>query len=166
LWLRDLIPVDLISSWGERFVGIMLFGIGFWALRNALKKRIHSHEHEHNGEKHVHIHVHDQTVHHVPEAHSHTHAAFGIGALHGLAGSSHFLGVLPMLALPTRTEAVAYLVAFAVGTVAAMAAFSWGIGFVAMKCSARGFKAYQALMTMCAVAAMGVGCFWMATSFR
>ena len=27
LWLRDLIPVDLISSWGERFVGLMLFGI-------------------------------------------------------------------------------------------------------------------------------------------
>jgi len=29
-------------------------------------------------------------------------AAFGVGTLHGLAGSSHLLGVLPALALPSR----------------------------------------------------------------
>ena len=39
LWLRDLIPVDLLSTWGERLVGVMLFGIGWWALRRALKHR-------------------------------------------------------------------------------------------------------------------------------
>lgn len=167
LWLRDLIPVDLISSWGERFVGVMLFGIGLWALRRALKSNVHTHEHEHDGDRHVHIHVHKHpSKHREPAAHLHTHVAFGIGTLHGLAGSSHFLGVLPVLAFPTRVEAFSYLIAFGVGTVAAMAAFSWGIGRVAASCSVRGMKVYRGLMGACAVGAMVVGCYWLGTSFH
>ena len=50
LWLRDLLPLNLISNWGERFVGVLLFGIGIWALRKAFK--IHAHEHEHEGRNH------------------------------------------------------------------------------------------------------------------
>src|SRR5262245_60948125 len=101
LWLRELLPVDLLSSWGERLVGVMLLGIGFWGLRRALK--IHTHEHEHDGEKHVHMHAHAHKVPHEHDgAHHHSHAAFGIGILHGLAGSSHFLGVLPALFFPDK----------------------------------------------------------------
>lgn len=161
LWLRDLIPVDLLSSWGERLVGIMLLGIGAWALRKAL--RIHAHEHEHEGERHLHLHAHSpRVVHEASEAHhSHTHAAFGIGVLHGLAGSSHFLGVLPMLALPTRAQAVSYLIAFGVGTIFCMAVFSWLVGLLATRCATSGTKIYRRLMTSCALAAMSVGVFWL-----
>src|SRR5437588_12119180 len=42
LWLRDSLPVVLLSSWGERIAGVMLIGIGFWGLRKALK--VHAHE--------------------------------------------------------------------------------------------------------------------------
>ncbi len=167
LWLRDLIPVDLLSSWGERLVGVMLFGIGLWALSRALKHNVHAHEHEHDGDRHVHFHTHGHA--HAPEresAHHHTHAAFGIGTLHGLAGSSHFLGVLPALAFPTKLQAAAYLVAFGVGTIAAMAVFSWSMGWLATRFETRGAKVYRALMGTCAVAAMGVGCFWLATSWH
>ena len=31
LWLRDWLPVDLLSTWGERLVGVMLFVVG-WVL--------------------------------------------------------------------------------------------------------------------------------------
>jgi ABC-type nickel/cobalt efflux system permease component RcnA len=170
LWLRDKIPVELISSWGERLVGVLLLAIGFWALRKALKQNIHTHEHEHDGEKHLHVHVHGHAhrhdeSHHKPGSHMHTHAAFGIGTLHGLAGSSHFLGVLPALAFRTQMEAITYLLAFGVGTVAAMGLFSWGLGFVAVKCSSRSINAYRGLMATCAVVAIGVGCFWLAASF-
>src|SRR5580765_3977719 len=105
------------ANWGERLVGVMLIGIGAWALRKAL--RVHAHEHEHDGERHLHLHTHvHQKDHNQPTAHAHhTHAALGIGILHGLAGSSHFLAVLPLLALPTRTQAAGYLIAFAVGTI-------------------------------------------------
>jgi sulfite exporter TauE/SafE len=167
LWLRDLIPVDLLSSWGERMVGVVLIGIGLWALRCALKHNVHAHEHEHGGDRHLHFHTHHHG--HAPEresAHHHTHAAFGIGTLHGLAGSSHFLGVLPALAFPTKLQATAYLIAFGVGTVAAMAAFSWGMGWLAVRFETRGLKIYRGLMGACAVAAMAVGCFWLATSWH
>jgi len=58
LLLRDLIPVEWLSSWGERLVGVMLFGIGLWALHQAFKKKIHAHQHEHDSEQHVHFHAH------------------------------------------------------------------------------------------------------------
>src|SRR6267143_437370 len=37
LWLRDLIPVDLLTTWGERLVGLMLIAIGAWAMRKAFR---------------------------------------------------------------------------------------------------------------------------------
>ena len=161
LWLRDLLPVDLLSNWGERLVGVMLFGIGLWGLRKAFGKSVHAHEHEHDGERHVHVHVHTHAAAHDGKAaHEHGHAAFGIGILHGLAGSSHFLGVLPALVLPTTAQAIAYLVAFGAGTVASMAVFSSVIGLVATRFSAGGEKAYRGLMSFCSIVAMGVGCFW------
>jgi len=94
------------------------------------------------------------------------HAAFGIGTLHGLAGSSHFLGVLPALAFPTPLEAVAYLLAFGLGTVTAMAAFSWGMGWMAARFARNGATVYRGFMGFSAAAAMAVGCFWLATSWR
>jgi sulfite exporter TauE/SafE len=159
LWLRDMLPVNLLSSWGERLVGVMLFGIGLWALRKALK--VHVHEHEHDGDKHLHLHAHTHRgAHERPESHRHTHAAFGIGILHGLAGSSHFLGVLPILAFPTRTQALGYLVAFGAGTIVSMAGFSWVMGLLASRCAAGSTRIYRGLMATCAASAMTVGCFW------
>jgi len=164
LLLRNLIPVDLISNWGERLVGVMLLAIGAWALRRAF--RVHAHEHEHDGERHLHLHTHVHgRGHDQPAAHAHhTHAALGIGILHGLAGSSHFLAVLPMLAMPTRVEAIGYLLAFAVGTVVSMATFSTMMGLLTQRLARSGLRVYRGLMCACSVAAMGVGVFWLMSS--
>src|SRR5262249_36402647 len=62
IWLRDLLPKNLLSVWGERLVGVMLLTIGAWALRKAF--RIHVHEHEHEGERHIHVHAHSPRVVH------------------------------------------------------------------------------------------------------
>jgi ABC-type nickel/cobalt efflux system permease component RcnA len=163
LWLRGWIPTEWLSAWGERLVGVMLIGIGAWALRKAFK--VHTHEHEHDGARHLHVHAHhDHTEHDRREAHEdHTHAAFGIGILHGLAGSSHFFGVLTALALPTRLQAIEYLLAFGLGTVISMALFSSIMGSLSARFSGRSTMIYRGLMTACAVAAFGVGCFWLVT---
>jgi Cytochrome C biogenesis protein transmembrane region len=167
LWLRNVIAKDvmshwndLLSQWGERIVGIMLIGIGCWALRKAV--RIHAHEHAHDGDHHVHLHAHSPNVlHERPAAHVHTHAALGIGILHGLAGSSHFIGVLTALAFPTNAQAVAYLIAFAIGTVFSMATFSWLLGLLTSRRAGGSAKIYRSLMGVCAASAMAVGCFWL-----
>lgn len=168
LWLRDWLPVDLLSSWGERLVGVMLFGIGLWALRRALKHNVHAHEHEHDGDTHVHLHTHGHahaTHHDRNDAHQHTHAAFGIGILHGLAGSSHFLGVLPILAFPTKVQAISYLLAYGVGTIVSMATFSGVMGLVTKRFALGSVKVYRGLLGTCAVVAMGVGVFWLVTGW-
>lgn len=159
LCLRGLLPVDLISSWSERLVGVMLIAIAFWGFRAAL--RIHAHDHSHDGDHHEHIHMHAPGKPHTPaQHHVHTHAAFGIGTLHGLAGSSHFLAILPSLAMPTRTDAIIYLVAYGFGTVLAMGIFALSMGHVAVRLTDK-VGAYRKLMWGCSTAALAVGGFWL-----
>ena len=161
LLLRGVLPVNLISSWSDRLVGVMLIGIGAWTLRAA--RRIHTHEHAHAGEVHLHIHVHgrdEARAHSKAKGHLHTHAAFGIGTLHGLSGSSHFLAIIPTLAMPTMTLAVTYLAMYGVGTVIAMVVFAATIHGLAMRFTGA-TNAYRKVMFACASVAILVGGAWL-----
>ncbi len=159
LFLRELLPINAISSWSERLVGVMLIGIGFWGLRNAL--RLHAHEHKHEAQPHVHLHIHPTAKPHVsPQAHVHRHTAFGIGTLHGLAGSAHFMGILPTLAM-SRVNAIIYLSCFGIGTVFAMGLFASGIGWMSRRLAFNGVQAYRGFMCVCSVAAVGIGVWWL-----
>lgn len=165
LLFREALPMELLSHWSERLVGVMLFAIGLWAVLKAARLKIHAHEHEHDDDRHIHIHVHGPKHDHTADgAHHHGHAAVGIGLLHGLAGSAHFFGVLPMLALPTRLQAVLYLLTFSIGTIASMAAFSWFVGFTAHRSAGRSPHLYRGFISVCGIAAMIVGTFWMMQS--
>jgi cytochrome c biogenesis protein CcdA len=122
--------------------------------------QVHTHRHAHDGAEHVHIHLHADGHTH-PKAHAHLHAAFGIGTLHGLAGSSHFLGVLPALAFPEWSQAVTYLAAYGVGTVVSMMVFAAGVGRIAAHADRRGSRGYRNLLATCSAAAVAVGCVWL-----
>lgn len=162
LILREIVPIDLISTYSERAVGVLLIGIGLWGLKKAFATRIHAHHHTHDGEPHTHIHVHGSGHSHSENpSHSHSHAALGIGTLHGLAGGSHFLGVLPALALPSRLMAVVYLVAYAIGTVAGMGIFSAALGRFSGRFGGVNSQGYRYLMSTCSVAAVAVGGAWL-----
>lgn len=125
--LRERLDLALVEAWGERLVGLMLIALGAWGLRRAAG--LHAHPHEHEGQAHAHLHAHPAAAErHDPAAGHHGHAAFAAGVLHGVAGTAHVLGVLPALALPGWSASLAYLVAFAVGTIAAMAAFAAAVG--------------------------------------
>jgi hydrogenase/urease accessory protein HupE len=144
LALRDFLPVESLSSWSERLVGAVLIAVGLWGLRRAFVARL-------------------------PHAHTETpkptgrpgRVAVWIGGLHGLAGSSHILGLLPALALPSRAASLAYVVGFGLGAVAAMTAFSSTFGLVADRITGRGQRAYQALLATFSVAAVVVGGYWL-----
>ncbi|MFC1563369.1 sulfite exporter TauE/SafE family protein [candidate division KSB1 bacterium] len=159
---RELIPIDLISQWSERIVGVVLIGIGLWGLRKALKHRVHIHKHTHEGEEHTHIHLHEtETQHASPRAHIHTHAAFAVGIIHGLAGSSHFLGVLPALALPTTGASILYLSGYGIGTISSMVVFTAMLGVTAKKLADRGIAVYKKMLIAFSSAAIGIGVFWL-----
>jgi ABC-type nickel/cobalt efflux system permease component RcnA len=167
LAFRAILPVERFSAWGERLVGVMLIGIGLWGIRRALTVKVHLHRHAHDGSEHAHAHVHaSHAPHEMPKAHVHTHAAVGIGVLHGLAGSSHFLGVLPALALPTTAAAVGYIAAFGAGTVVSMGAFAGMMGALATRPAFHGQQAYRTLLVVFSSAAIAVGIAWLVMAAR
>ena len=151
-------------------MGLVLIAIGVWGIRQAMRQRVHVHEHHHDGHRHVHVHGHHHAAdHEAPHAHgeagAHLHvqtrAAFGVGILHGLAGSAHFLGILPALAFTAKSSALAYVTAFGVGTIAAMTLFAALIGWVARRFSRSGARLYRGLLFTFGVAAIAVGLFWL-----
>lgn len=155
--LRDTLPsVDAISAWSERLVGAALIAVGLWALRHSA--RVQPAPHAHGAVSHDHLHV--QAGPRWVRRLGHAHASFCLGVLHGVAGSSHFVGVLPALALPTRAAALTYLGAFGVGTVAAMTAFS-AVACCAGSGSHRIPGAYRTMMAAAAVIAIVVGGVWL-----
>jgi threonine/homoserine/homoserine lactone efflux protein len=205
LLFRSWLPIDALSSWSERLVGVVLIGIGLWGLRRALRKpvlaaQVHSHAHSHGGLTHAHPHVHShshthnadghagpdrpdaQTGHahavharaghaqaltgsghaHAVADHTHTHTAFAVGILHGLAGSSHFLGVLPALGLPDFSSSVSYLGGYGAGTVAGMSLFAAAMGLLASRAHHNGPRATRWLLSACSVCAIIVGSAWLA----
>ncbi|EPE96384.1 nickel transporter [Rhizobium grahamii] len=141
LVLRGALSIDVVSAWSERFVGVMLCGIGIWGLRTAFADQAETHSDGYH-------------------PHGHKHPAFAVGTVHGLAGSSHLLGIVPALALPTTTEAAAYLLVFGLGTITAMATFSTFIGWFASRPSARSARVQCGLMSTFSMFAIIVGGVW------
>jgi ABC-type nickel/cobalt efflux system permease component RcnA len=163
LVFREALPLNPLSSISERLVGVVLIVIGIWGLRRAFAHRVHSHPHKHGDGSHTHFHVHDTgTAHESRESapHAHTHAAFAVGTLHGLAGSSHLFGVLPALAFPTIFGTIDYLFAYAAGTVLGMAVFSSAVAALRQWRFLSGAAGYRRIMCTCSGAAVVVGIYW------
>lgn len=157
LVFRDLLPpVSVISTWSERLVGAALILIGVWALRRGL--RIRPAPHDHGALLHDHLHL--QRGPRWLRRLGHTHASFCLGVLHGVAGSSHFIGVVPALALPTRLGALTYIGAFGLGTVAAMTAFAAIVGTGTERTSAT-HRVHRTMLVAAAAFAIVVGGIWL-----
>ncbi len=172
-YMKDFIPVEFISANSEKMVGILLIVIGFWAIYKMFSyQKIGAHHHDHThedvgGDTYVHRHHH----HHETETnHSHSHdkrerqtyiAALGIGVLHGLAGVSHFIGLLPTLAFESQFDSAMYLTGFGIGTILAMVVFSAILGLIAAKAnqSKKDFL-FQAINGIAGISAIFVGIFW------
>ena len=156
--LRDVLPpVDAISAWSERIVGAALIAVGLWALRRSTQMRTAAHAHGVVSHRHLHIESGPAWLRRL----GHPHASFCLGVLHGIAGSSHFFGVLPALALPSMAASMTYIVAFGAGTVAAMTAFAAVVGTTALRLPT-GALPQRAMMITAAVLAITVGAVWLA----
>lgn len=173
-FFRELIPVEFISANSERIVGILLIIIGCWSIYRLFKyrsatthKHVHTHQDDHgNAFVHAHDHDHGQT-----NKHGHPHhdverqtylAALGIGVLHGLAGFSHILHLLPTLAFPDRFDSIMYLVGFGAGTILAMVLFSFILGLIANYSNQkRKDTVYMAINGLAGIGAIFVGFFWL-----
>jgi hypothetical protein len=104
LALREQMPgfEEVISSWSERIVGVILCIVGALGLSGVLRRRMHDHE--------------------APRG------ALGLGFVHGAAGMSHLWAVLPALALPGLVAPACYLGAYAAGALVLMCVSAHAIG--------------------------------------
>jgi len=161
--------LGLVEAWGERLVGVLLIAIGLLGLRRALRLTLHAHPHDHDGEAHAHLHLHTAAEQghgagsHPGKVSRHGHTAFFAGTLHGVAGTAHLLGVLPALALPGLLASSTYLLSFAAGTVAAMAAFAAFVGESSAR-MARGPALLRPLLCAASIVTVAVGATWLVLS--
>jgi hypothetical protein len=158
IFFKNAVDLKQISSIAEFSVGFMLIGIGMWAMRRAHGFTLHAHQHVHDdGPEHQHIHIHPTGTDSAHEHTTHDHAAFSVGLLHGAAGSGQLFGLLPALALE-QTQAIVYLTAYLVATIATMSAVGLSLGWLMRK---GGQKNFRILLYTSATASLIIGVFWL-----
>jgi ABC-type nickel/cobalt efflux system permease component RcnA len=176
---RNFISIDTLSAHSDTIVGLLLIGIGSWAIYRVF------HHHSHRPGTHTHFHA-DPFLY----AHSHSHShdaapdhkhmhveqdnhfrqklftALSIGIIHGFSGFSHLFALLPSLALPGIIDSLLYLGAFALGTILTMILFSFILGFVAFKSLVSDKLAFLKWFSVAGgTLAIGIGILWLIHPF-
>lgn len=150
---------------GEAAVGVMLAGLGLLAWRAAA--RLHLHPVEEHGD-HAHLHVHGghpghHHAHHAPAAAPHAHDHGGItlvGLLHGLAGTSAVVALVPVTFMSSLPVGLGYLLAFGVGMTAAMTVFALGAALAMRHAAERSLAWGRRLARAVGAAGVVVGIWW------
>ena len=158
IFFKDFTHLNKFSYFAEFMVGISLLVIGIIAIKNSFKLNIHSHSHQHkNGISHNHLHYHNSRN---KKHNRHSHALASLGVLHGIAGGSHLLAVIPALALPFQ-EAFAYLVSYLIGSLLVMSFFTY---IVSISTFNAGQIFIKRLITFAGGISFSMGLFWVQKS--
>lgn len=170
LLFREYLPLEKISEHSEQLVGIVLFGIGIWALISIFyKPKNHKHPHVHDGENpYIHVHEHEHETSQLEHSHIHNKkvkqnlwSSFGIGVLHGLAGIAHFILLLPVLGFENQLDSVQYIIGFGLGTVLAMTIYTFLLGQLANYSKAQKSKSlFKIIRITGGVFAIVIGIYW------
>ena len=158
IFIKDITPLNKFSNIAEFLVGISLLIVGVFAIKNSFLLSMHSHSHKHNNgiaHRHYHLHIKEQK-----NNNKHSHALTGLGLLHGVAGGSHFLAVLPAIALPF-SNACAYLISYLMGSLICMNLFTFLISFTTFNADQRVIKR---LILFAGGLSFSMGLFWLQRS--
>jgi len=160
---------------GEALVGAMLIGIGAWALRSTRNLHVHPPD-EHGDHLHVHTHGHGADLHQHPHPHpehaaqaaakSHDHAhqpsrSIGlVGLMHGLAGTTAVVALVPVTMLDRTIVGVGYLLAFGFGVTVAMTMFAAASALAMRQAAARSLHLGRTVSGWVGAAGMLTGALW------
>jgi len=151
---------------GELLVGLLLIGIGVWAVRASRQLHLHTAA-EHGDHAHLHIHAqggvahehdHPEPAPHRP--HAHRHAITLVGMAHGLAGTTAVVALVPVTLVERLSVGLAYLAAFGVGTILAMALFAVLVARTMHSAVVRSLVGGQRLGALTGAAGIAVGIWW------
>jgi len=162
---------------GEGLVGGLLVAVGIWAMLRARKLHLHAPE-EHGDHAHLHAHRAAATAHthghhehaapvHPPLGHHHHHAPHRerhgitvVGLMHGLAGTSAVVALVPVTLMDRKIVGLGYLVAFGLGTIVAMTAYAVVAAAALRRASEGSLKWGRMLGRFVGMGSIGVGLWW------
>jgi hypothetical protein len=170
---------------GEGLVGVMLVGLGVWAIRSSGKLHLHPPD-QHGGHGHLHghgeaaaaqhedhrpAHAHAGTAGGYPHAHQHHHGDQGrgitlVGMFHGLAGTSAAVALVPVTLVGRLDLGLAYLVFFGIGVTAGMMTYAVVAAAGIRQAAARSITWARRLGRLIGVAGVGVGLWWVGQAWR
>ena len=130
---------------GEAVVGAMLVGLGIWALVSARRMRRHAAGH--------------QTTDADDHGHDH-HGITVVGFLHGLAGTSAAVALVPVTMLDRTSAGIGYLAAFGIGVTAAMTLFAMVAAVAVRRAAERSDLWGRRAAALVGSAAMITGALW------
>ena len=158
LSLKWQVPETLASSM-EVVVAGMIVGLGallLWRARRPLTLHAHTHSHDDGTHTHVHVHVQNQEIHAHHHLRNSLQKAFGVGLVHGIAGSAA-LTLTVMATMPSLLLGLVYIVVFGTGTIAGMFVMSTIVSLPFIFLAQRAAH-WQTHIKVCAgVFAMGFG---------
>lgn len=163
---------------GEALVGVLLVAVGIWAMLRARKLHLHRPE-EHGDHAHLHAHkqaasphVHQHPAHeapaHPPAGHHHHHAAPGgdrhgitaVGLMHGLAGTSAVVALVPVTLMDRWIVGLGYLLMFGLGTILAMTAYAVVAAAALRRASESSLTWGRLLGRLVGMGSIAVGLWW------
>jgi len=123
---------EFVFNYLEAVVGLMLVFLGIYRLTKLFKKNTHTHTYSHshtlsNSGSVSHLHSHTYSHSHIITTSNHSHpnklnsfnAAFGVGLVHGLAGSGALV-VLVLSQMKSTAEGLLYILIFGIGSILGM----------------------------------------------
>jgi hypothetical protein len=123
----------------EGTVGVALIAVGIWSLRTT--RNLHP----------------DQPAEHVTARRGVT----SVGILHGLAGTSAVVALIPVTLLPARTLGIAYLALFGVGVTAGMISFALVAALTMRRAAGSSVLWGQRVASLAGMGSIAVGCWWL-----
>ncbi len=149
-------PALFASGVLDRFVGLVLVGLGVWTLFQVISSRAsqqHAHGHFHDG--HFHSHDADKTAH----GHSHAggFASLGMGVLHGAAGTGAFVGQAVVSLSSSYAFVFFYTLLFSLGVLLSMAVYAGALGGLITAFEKRGQQALTGARVVTAVLTCAIG---------
>lgn len=123
----------------EGAVGVALVGVGIWSLRTA--RNLH--------------------LRHPGQHRAHGHAVASLGMMHGLAGTTAVVTLLPVTLLQEPLIGLAYLACFGVGVTMGMGIFAL-VAAAAMRTAAAGAPAaVERIARLAGIGSIAVGLWWL-----
>lgn len=142
-FFKELIPFGAISSYSEQLVGLILLILAFWVFAKLPEKNTA-----------VHIHTHPKKERKV--------LSFSIGFVHGLAGVSHLILLLPVLSFESTIDSLTYIAGFGLGSVLSMVMYAGVIGVLRQRVDPEHHpKLNISLRFATGLFALVVGVFWL-----